>query len=83
MLPGQKKAIRELLAEVEQSGEVNRFARGVVTAGRSKSDAGTRAHSKALRAKFLERLVSFRVSFGSAGRPRTAFGHSLRSEMSS
>ena len=26
MLPGQKKAIRELLAEVEQSGEVIRFA---------------------------------------------------------
>ena len=55
---------------------------GVVAAGRSKSGARTRAHPKALRAKFRG-LLSFRVSFGSAGRPRTAFGRGLRSEMGS
>ena len=82
LLPGQKKSIRELLAEVEQSGEVIRFAQKLVSRENFKKrheDAGEQ--SKALRAKFCESLLSFRGSFGSAGRPRTAFGRGLRSEM--
>ena len=78
LLPGQKKSIRELLAEVEQSGEVGSILRstgrlGVEPSGRELPHSKTAGFKPA----------GLTAACVSAVRPRTAFGRGLRSEMGS